>query len=85
VTPEERIAEYDSRQRFRPYRQRGRRQVWLAAAGCPTEDGVVTMLRTLKEDGEFTDRDSVGILDTAAWEQGEAATWLINPHATGER
>jgi hypothetical protein len=43
------------------------------------------MLRTLKEDGEFTDRDSVGILDTAAWEQGEAATWLINPHATGER
>lgn len=77
------MAEWDPRQRFRPYRLRGRQQDWLAAAGCPTQDGVGTMLLTLKEDGEFTDNDRVGILDTAAWEEGEAATWLINPHATG--
>lgn len=85
MTPDKRIAEFDSWQRFRPYRLLGERQEWLAAAGCPTEEGVGTMLRTLKKDGEFTDNDRVGILDTAGWEEGKAATWLINPHATGER
>lgn len=83
MNAEERRAEWDPRQRFRPYRQRAKRQEWLAAAGCPTEDGVGLMLRTLKEDGEYTDRDSVGILDTAPWEHGEPGTWLLNPHATG--
>lgn len=84
MKPKERIAEYDARQRFRPYRLRRGRQEWLAAAGCPTAEGVGVMLRALLEDGEYSTRDSVGILDTAAWEHGEPGTWLVNPHATGE-
>jgi hypothetical protein len=86
VKPAERRAEFDPRQRFRPYRltratEDARGQEWLAAAGCPTEAGIGLMLVTLKADGEYGDSDSIGILDTAGWEHGSAGSWVINPHA----
>lgn len=85
MTPEERIAEWDPRQRFRPYRVTARgEQEQIAYAGCETHDGIGCMLVTLKADGEFTEADRVGILDTVGWSTGEAAEWLVNPHATGK-
>lgn len=81
MTAAERIAEYDARQRFRPYLvKRNGEQVWIAAAGTPTLEGIGGMLQTLMDDGEYDSRDVVGVLDTGPWQDGEPGRWLINPH-----
>jgi hypothetical protein len=88
VEPDERRKrDWDPWQRFRPYRawREGRLELQrcIAEAGCETAEGIGPMLQNLLEDGEFTDQDRVGILDTGPWEHGEPAVWVINPHATG--
>lgn len=86
-TDQQRRDEYDPRQRFRPYardRSTGMSE-WVACAGCPTLEGIGPMLQTLRDDGEYTSADQIGILDTAPWHVGSPGHWLISPYAEGER
>ena len=93
MTPEERKAEFDPKQRYRLYqldaRRVGRdlvvlsdRQRWVAGAGAETPAGLGLMIVQLNEDGgEIDVALPLGILDTEPWERGEPGVWLANPHA----
>lgn len=75
-------AEWDPRQRYRPYKiSKDGEQTWVACAGAETAAGMGTMIVTLKEDGEWEDHEAVGVLDTLRWAAGKPGEWIINPYA----
>jgi len=77
VKAEDRIAEWDPWQRFRPYVVRARGRDWIAAAGCEMVEGIDPMLDQLREDGEISGRDVITVLDTEPWQRGEPGRWMV--------
>lgn len=83
MTPEERIEEYDPRQRYRLYRavNNDGDLEHVGHAGSPEPGGIGQMLVQFTEDGEISSSDFLGVLDTDAWQKGEPGLWLLNPFA----
>lgn len=71
----------DPQQRFRVYRQRGRRGRAECVATTGDPGGIGQAIVTLAAEGNLLPDDRVGVLD--AWPNGEPSetgTWIVNPY-----
>ncbi len=68
----------DEDNRFRLYVVRGGERRLLATG--PTGESIGCALVTLKAEGEWTDEDRVGILDTLGRDD-VPGSWVVNPYA----
>jgi predicted mannosyl-3-phosphoglycerate phosphatase (HAD superfamily) len=78
---DERIADFDPHFRYRLYCVVEGRGVWVAGAGCADREAIGALIETMHDDGEITDTESIGLLDTEPWSRGLPGRWLINPYA----
>jgi hypothetical protein len=69
-------ASYMPEERYRIYRRRGRTLTQLATA--PTAQAMGLAVVTLHEEGEWDDRDRVGVID------GDTRAWVVNPFVSGD-
>jgi hypothetical protein len=74
-------AEWDPAQRYRIFRVVEGEPLEIASTN--TSQGVGLCLVTLWEEGQWSEKEAVGVLDSANWEKGKPGSWIINPYARG--